>query len=105
MKLRLGAHPVGFARWRQPPLLPRRLFRPKVPSERSSMLRRNKELTGSKLAALDGEIGHVKDIYFDDQSWTVRYLVADTGHWLPDRRVLLSPFAVSSIETHPHKAL
>jgi uncharacterized protein YrrD len=69
------------------------------------MLRKNKELTGSKLAAVDGEIGHVKDFYFDDQTWTVRYLVADTGHWLPDRRVLLSPFAVSSLETHPHKVL
>ncbi len=52
-----------------------------------------KQLFGNKLAASDGELGHVKDFYFDDQSWAVRYVVADTGHWLPGRQVLLSPLA------------
>lgn len=46
------------------------------------------------LGALDGEIGKVKDIYFDDSDWTVRYLVADTGNWLFERKVLISPIAV-----------
>src|ERR1019366_2245672 len=55
------------------------------------MLLNTKKLHGHKLAALDGEIGHVKDCYFDDQSWAVRYLVVDTGTWLPGRQVLLSP--------------
>ena len=45
---------------------------------------------GEKLRASDGEIGHAKDFYFDDQSWTLRYLVADTGGWLAGRRVQLS---------------
>jgi hypothetical protein len=40
---------------------------------------------------LDGEIGHVKDVYFDDQNWAVRYVVANTGSWLPGRLVLLPP--------------
>jgi hypothetical protein len=57
------------------------------------MLRSIKQLYGDKLGASDGEIGHVKDFYFDDQSWTVRYLVADTGSWLPGRQVLISPHA------------
>jgi hypothetical protein len=35
----------------------------------------------------------VKDFYFDDQNWTVRYLVADTGLWLAGREVLISPHA------------
>jgi hypothetical protein len=69
------------------------------------MLRKIKELKGYKLGARDGEIGHVKDVYFDDQTWTVRYLVADTGHWLPQRKVLLSPLAVSGIHTTPHGAM
>ena len=43
------------------------------------MLRSIKQLYGDKLGASDGDIGHVKDFYFDDQSWAVRYLVADTG--------------------------
>jgi len=57
------------------------------------MLRSIKQLHGVKLGASDGEIGHVKDFYFDDQIWTVRYVVADTGSWLPGRQVLISPHA------------
>jgi hypothetical protein len=45
----------------------------------------------------------VKDFYFDDASWTVRYLVADTGTWLPGRQVLISPHAVKHIHSAPHK--
>jgi hypothetical protein len=57
------------------------------------MLRSIHKLHGDKLGASDGEIGHVKDFYFDDESWVVRYVVADTGLWLPGREVLLSPHA------------
>src|SRR5215469_5342967 len=67
------------------------------------MLRKTKEIKGAKLASRDVEIGHLKDFYFDDQTWTVRYLVADTGNWLPGRQVLLSPFAVTAIELEPHR--
>ncbi len=58
------------------------------------MLRRAKELNDYKLGARDGEVGKVKEFYFDDQSWTVRYLIADTGGWLSGRRVLISPYAL-----------
>jgi hypothetical protein len=58
-----------------------------------------KQLYGNKLGASDGEIGHVKDFYFDDRTWVVRYVVADTGSWLPGRQVLLSPHAFGSL--HP----
>jgi len=53
-----------------------------------------KGLSGLKLAASDGDIGSVSDLYFDDRSWTVRYLVVDTGTWLPGRRVLISPISL-----------
>ena len=62
------------------------------------MLRSVKQLYGDKLGASDGEIGHVKDFYFDDQNWAVRYLVADTGTWLSGRKVLISPHALGSLE-------
>jgi uncharacterized protein YrrD len=42
----------------------------------------------------DETIGKVKDIYFDDRHWTVRYLIANTGTWLSDRQVLVSPYAL-----------
>jgi uncharacterized protein YrrD len=57
------------------------------------MLLNIKALYGSKLAAQDGDIGHVKDFYFDDKSWVIRYMVANTGSWLKERMVLLSPHA------------
>jgi hypothetical protein len=47
---------------------------------------------------LDGDIGHVKDFYFDDKTWAVRYLVANTGSWLRGRLVLLSPHAFSRFD-------
>jgi sporulation protein YlmC with PRC-barrel domain len=59
------------------------------------MLRSIKQLYGDKLGASDGEIGQVTNFYFDDQTWAVRYLVADTGTWLPGRQVLFSPHALS----------
>ena len=61
------------------------------------MIRSSHPLYNDQLGASDGEIGHVKDFYFDDQSWIVRYLVADTGSWLTGRQVLLSPHAISSL--------
>jgi hypothetical protein len=62
------------------------------------MLKSLKQLYGGKLSATDGEIGHVKDFYFDDQSWVVRYVVVDTGSWLPGREVLVSPHAFVSLD-------
>lgn len=57
------------------------------------MLQNIKRLYGDKLGASDGEIGHVEDFYFDDQNWVVRYVVVDTGTWLSERQVLLTPHA------------
>jgi sporulation protein YlmC with PRC-barrel domain len=62
------------------------------------MLQSIKQLYGNKLAAFDGDIGHVKDFYFDDENWVVRYLVADTGSWLTGRLVLLTPHAFGELD-------
>lgn len=58
------------------------------------MLRSLIDLEGYAIRATDGLIGHVKDIYFDDEAWTIRYLVVETGSWLASRKVLISPVAV-----------
>ncbi len=62
------------------------------------MMRSVNHLRGFRLGALDGEIGHAREIYFDDHTWKVRYLVADVGHWLPGRRVLIPPNALGTID-------
>jgi hypothetical protein len=46
------------------------------------MIRSIHQLYGNKLGASDGDIGQVKDFYFNDLTWAVRYVVADTGNWL-----------------------
>lgn len=62
------------------------------------MLIKAKELHGSKLLAKDGSIGKVAEFYFDDKHWAIRYLVADTGGWLTGRKVLISPYALESVD-------
>jgi hypothetical protein len=58
------------------------------------MLRSTKDLENYVISATDGPIGHVKDFYFDDDVWVVRYLIVDTGSWLSSRKVLISPISV-----------
>ncbi len=56
------------------------------------MLNKAKTLQNYSLQNTNGEtIGKVKEFYFDDRYWTVRYLVADTGNWLTGRQMLISP--------------
>jgi len=61
------------------------------------MLKLAKSMEGYSLKARDGSIGSVKDFYFDDQFWTIRYLVADTAGWMTGRSVLLSPYALEAV--------
>jgi hypothetical protein len=63
------------------------------------MLLNLKKICGHKLSASDGDIGHIKDFYFDDKTWAVRYLVADTGAWLTGRKVLISPYSFGRFDT------
>jgi sporulation protein YlmC with PRC-barrel domain len=58
------------------------------------MLRNVKDLKGYAVSGVDGDIGEVKDFYFDDTLWTLRYLVVDTaGFWEASNQVLVSPIA------------
>lgn len=62
------------------------------------MLRSINQLYGDELRATDGDIGHIKDFYFDDQNWAVRYVVVDTGWWLSGRLVLISPHVFTNFD-------
>jgi sporulation protein YlmC with PRC-barrel domain len=55
------------------------------------------ELRGLAIHATTGLIGSIKDIYFDDHHWIVRYLVVETGKWLPGRQVIISPASIQSV--------
>jgi uncharacterized protein YrrD len=63
-------------------------------------LRSFKEVVGFGIGATGGALGKVDDVYFDDERWTVRYLVADVGSWLSGRKVLISPHAIVRIDSN-----
>jgi uncharacterized protein YrrD len=63
------------------------------------MLINAKTLHKYDLASLDGKIGKVKEFYFDDKFWVIRYLVANNGNWLMGRLVLISPYALGGVNT------
>jgi len=50
-----------------------------------------KKLDGIQVQTGDAAVGKVKDIFFDDKTWAIRYFVVDTGNWLARNRVLVSP--------------
>jgi hypothetical protein len=54
-------------------------------------LRSSNVILGYRVHATDGDIGHVDDLLVDDQTWAIRYLIVNTGHWWSDRRVLVAP--------------
>lgn len=69
------------------------------------MLRSVKHMKRLAIVATDGPIGSLDDVYFDDERWAIRFVVVDTGRWLPGRRVLISPLSVSRIEWHEQRIL
>ena len=62
------------------------------------MLTNAAQLKGLTIRARDGEIGAVKQFYFDDQTWVVRYLTVETGGWLGGRTVLISPISIRAVD-------
>ncbi len=58
------------------------------------MLKSLKDIEKCAIGATDGDIGQVKDLYFDDHAWAIRYLIVDTGSWLSSRKVLISPISI-----------
>jgi sporulation protein YlmC with PRC-barrel domain len=63
------------------------------------MLRRLRELENWDARSRDGQdLGKIEDFYFDDERWTVRYVVVRAGNWFVGKSVLLSPMAVDRVE-------
>jgi hypothetical protein len=60
------------------------------------MIRNYKNMQGSRIHALDGDIGKLKDIYFDDHNWNVRYFVVELGS--SGKEMLVSPKVVASFD-------
>ena len=60
-------------------------------------LRSTKEVTGYKISATDGHLGHIEDFIIDDETWRINYLAVDTRNWWPGKKVLLPPDWIGSV--------
>lgn len=64
-------------------------------------LRSTKEVFGYRIQSSDGHVGSVQDLIVDDESWNIRYMVANTGvdplAQLTGRRVLVAPAWIESV--------
>lgn len=66
-------------------------------------MRKNIEsMLGFSIMAVDGELGKVRDIYFDDRNCALRYLIVQTGSWLLGRKVLIAFASVKNINCENH---
>jgi hypothetical protein len=63
------------------------------------MLHKTSKMQGFHIHATDGEIGHVEEFLVDENSWSVKYLVVDTGNWIGGRSVLISAAVVERIDS------
>ncbi len=68
------------------------------------MLFAESALNGYAIEAIDGRLGNVRDMLFDDRTWKMRWLVVDTGDWLSGRKVLIHPSAILNAD-HERQAL
>src|SRR2546423_13055157 len=64
------------------------------------MLRSAREFSGYAIRATDGDVGKASDLYFDDASWEIRYVIVNTGEWLAGRKGLVAPEAFGSPQWH-----
>jgi hypothetical protein len=62
------------------------------------MLQSVKALRGGAIVARDERFGFIVDLYFDDESWRLRYVVLDTGRPMPQRSVLIDPRFIAHID-------
>jgi sporulation protein YlmC with PRC-barrel domain len=61
-------------------------------------LRSTHEVIGYDIHATDGKIGEVEDFLVDDNTWKIDFMVIDTGHWFPGKKVLITPDKIKEID-------
>lgn len=61
-------------------------------------LRSSRVVQGYHIRASDDSVGHAADFLFDEETWAIRYLIADTRNWLPGKHVLISPQRIRGVD-------
>lgn len=65
--------------------------------ESPPMLRSLKDIKKCSIGATDGDIGQVRDLYFDDHAWAARYLMVNTSNWWLGQEVLIARQSVGGV--------
>jgi hypothetical protein len=61
-------------------------------------LRSSRVVQGYHIRASDDSVGHAADFLFDEETWAIRYLIADTRNWPPGKHVLISPQRIREVD-------
>ena len=67
------------------------------------MLRSLKDLETYSIHALDGDLGKLDQLFFDDDHWLVRYLVVKTGRFFHRAKILISTHGLKKIDWPSHR--
>lgn len=68
----------------------------------NAMMMSVEQLQSYTIRGTDAAIGKLHDVYFDDVSWKVLFLVTDTRPWLLGRFVLVSPAMLGDPDSENH---
>ncbi len=60
-------------------------------------LRSCKEVSNYRVHAIDGDLGQVEGLIVEERSWSLRYMIVNTGHWWAGHSVLISPEWIDSV--------
>ena len=92
-----GVQPYWLSVYQPIPFPPPAVETPRKKKKGDPHLRSSREVTGYRIEAGDGHVGHVEDFVVDDETWRVHYLVADTRDWWPGKMVLVAPSWIEKI--------
>jgi hypothetical protein len=62
-----------------------------------SHLRSSDDVIGYHIRATNDTVGHVEDFLFDDDDWSIRFMLVDTRNWWPGKHVLISPQLIKDV--------
>jgi hypothetical protein len=68
------------------------------PRETNTIFRSVEDVANCRIQATDGNIGGIEDIVVDDESWSIRYIVAHPKKWLSGRTFWITPTWVKTID-------
>lgn len=68
-----------------------------MPAEVDPHLHSAKDIRHYSIETLDAKMGRVEDLFVDEVTWTIRYIVVGTSAWFLGRKVLVSPRLIRNI--------